>query len=181
MSLVGRLFRSPVTRGAPMRQPTVKAWLLKSALRDMLVEADRVFPLETGGVMMGYWPEAGDEVVIYQVSGPGPLAVHSKHAFVPDGDYQEAEVARAYEESGRVNSYLGDWHTHPREGVYMSPKDKRTLLRIARSPGARAPVPLMAVLGGGDPDWFIGIWRYSRGYRRRLTLRDIISLEINFF
>lgn len=165
-----------------MRQHTVKAWLSEQAVRDMLIEAGRVFPLETGGLMMGYWSEAKDEVVICRVIGPGPRAVHSEHAFVPDADYHESEAERVYEESGRVHSYLGDWHTHPRGGVYLSPKDEGTLLRIARSSEARAPVPLMAVLGDGDPDWFIGVWRYARDRRMRLARRSKIhSLEIIFY
>ena len=165
-----------------MRQPTVKAWFAKSAVRDMLVEADRVFPLETGGVLMGYWAESRDEVVVCCVTGPGPLAVHSEQAFVPDDDYQEAEIARAYEKSGRVHSYLGDWHTHPREGVYLSPKDMGALRKISGFVEARAPIPLMAILGGGDPDWLLGTWCYIRGRLGVLNRRGNISaLKIEFY
>ncbi len=165
-----------------MKQPTVKAWFAKSAVREMLAEADRVFPLETGGVMMGYWAESRDEVVVCHVTGPGPLAVHSEHAFVPDGDYQESEIARIYKESGRVHSYLGDWHTHPREGVYLSRKDVGALRKISGFAEARAPVPIMAVLGGGDPEWLLGTWCYIRGRRAVLTRRGTISpLKINFY
>ena len=60
-----------------MKQPTVKAWFAKSAVREMLAEADRVFPLETGGVIMGYWAESRGGVVVCRITGPGPLAVHS--------------------------------------------------------------------------------------------------------
>lgn len=141
-----------------------------------------MFPLETGGVMMGYWAESRGEVVVCRITGPGPLAVHSEHAFVPDGDYQESEVARVYEESGRVYSYLGDWHTHPREGAYLSQKDVGTLRKISGFAKARAPVPIMAVLGGGDPEWFLGAWCYIRGRRVALTRRGKISpLKINFY
>lgn len=165
-----------------MRQPTVKVWFAKSAVRDMLNEADRVFPLETGGVMMGYWAESGDEVVVCRISGPGPLAVHSEHAFVPDGNYQESEIARVYEESGRVHSYLGDWHSHPREAVYLSPKDVGTLRKISGFADARAPIPIMSVLGGGDPDWLLGTWCYLRGRRGVLNRRGKISaLKIDFY
>lgn len=148
----------------------------------MLLEAERAFPLETGGVMIGYWAESREEVVICQVTGPGPLAVHSEHSFAPDGDYQESEIARAYEESGRVHSYLGDWHTHPREGVYLSPKDVDTLRKISGFSEARAPVPIMAVLGGGEPDWFLGAWCYVRGRCEAFTWkRKIFALDINFY
>lgn len=125
----------------------------------MTTEADRSFPLETGGVLMGYWASPPVEVVITSAIGCGPRSTHKRHSFVPDYEYQEAEVARVYEESGRVHVYLGDWHTHPRQSVCLSSRDKQTLRRIGASAEARAPVPIMAVLGGGEPHWFIGIWR----------------------
>lgn len=162
-----------------MKQRTVKAWFSEPVIKCMLVEADRVFPLETGGVMMGYWPESNDAVVICHASGPDPHAVHTEHAFIPDSEYQESEIARLYEESGRVHTYLGDWHTHPREDVYLSPKDERALRKIAGHAEARAPMPIMAVLGGGDPEWFIGAWHYAlRGALRFSKRGKIFALEI---
>ena len=148
----------------------------------MLVEADRIFPRETGGVLIGYWSASRDEVAICRASGPGSGAIHMEHVFIPDSEYQESEIARIYEESGRVHTYLGDWHTHPREAVYLSPKDELALRRIAGFSEARAPMPIMAVLGGGEPEWFIGAWRYApRGARRFTRKGKISSLEISIY
>ena len=71
--------------------------------------------------------------------GPGPAAVHAARRFAPDADYHEHEVARRYEASGRVDGYLGDWHTHPLGRPRLSRADRRTLRLIARSSAARAP------------------------------------------
>jgi integrative and conjugative element protein (TIGR02256 family) len=125
-------------------------------------EAERVFPFETGGVLMGYWAKDYTEVVITDVIGPGPEARHSISGFVPDYQFQEGEIERVYEESSRLSAYLGDWHTHPLASCYPSFKDKRTLHRIALFPDARCPVPLMIILGGGkDHDWLLQIWKYK--------------------
>lgn len=165
-----------------MKQRTVKAWFSEPVVKEMLVEAERLFPLETGGVMMGYWSESKDGVVICHATGPGPRAVHTEHTFIPDYDYQESEIGRLYEESGRVHTYLGDWHTHPREAVYLSPKDERALRKVADFPDARAPVPIMAILGGGDPEWLIGAWRYApRGTIRFIRKGKIFSLKVSFY
>jgi len=165
-----------------MKQRTVKAWFSEPVVKDMLVEAERLFPLEAGGALMGYWSEAKDEVVICHVTGPGPRAVYLEHSFIPDYDYQDMKIARLYEQSGRVHTYLGDWHTHPREAVYLSPKDKCVLRKVAGFPEARAPVPIMAILGGGDPEWLIGAWRYvPRGEMKFIRKGNIFSLEINFY
>lgn len=148
----------------------------------MAAEANRVFPFETGGVLMGYWVDPGGEVVITHATGPGPRAVHGLYSFNPDADYQEEEIARHYEASGRLHSYLGDWHTHPRESAYLSRRDRRTLRKIATCPEARAPIPIMAVLGAGKPEWLLGIWKYSPTRLGRIILRNgVISLRSHAF
>ncbi len=165
-----------------MKQRTVKAWFSEPVVKEMLLEAERLFPLETGGVMMGYWSKSKDGVVICHATGPGPRAVHTEHAFIPDYDYQESEIGHLYKDSGRIHTYLGDWHTHPREAVYLSPKDERALRKVAGFREARAPVPIMAILGGGDPEWLIGAWRYEPRRVMRLTRKGkISSMAINFY
>jgi len=114
----------------------------------MELEAKRVFPLETGGVLLGYSSDSTDEVVVRTVVGPGPLARHDASGFLPDQRYHEAEVARLYAESGRTWTYLGDWHTHPNSTAGLSLTDRRTLGRVSRANAARVTFPIMAILAG---------------------------------
>jgi len=139
-------------------QPIGKAWLSETAYKEMVAEAERVFPNETGGVFVGYWAVPFHEVVVTAAIGPGPRAVHESDRFEPDPEHQEAEIARCYQESGRLHTYLGDWHTHPDSGPHLSRLDRKTLKTIAGHPDARTPVPIMAVLGGGAP-WRFRLWR----------------------
>lgn len=136
-----------------------RAWVSRSAIEAMFREADHSYPYETGGVLMGYWAERGTDVVVTQVLGPGPCAVHDETSFSPDGQFHELEIARIYAESGRSHTYLGDWHTHPASAAYLSRLDKATLKRIAAHAAARASSPVMAVLGGGTP-WNLRMWMY---------------------
>lgn len=126
----------------------------------MKVEAVRAIPCETGGVLLGYWT-GGGEVVVTTATGPGPRAVHSEAEFIPDDEYQQQMIDDTYRESGRRHSYLGDWHTHPYGGEFLSYKDRRTLQRIARHVEARAPIPLMAVFAHNE-NWRLAVWRYER-------------------
>jgi integrative and conjugative element protein (TIGR02256 family) len=142
------------------------AWIANQTIVEMIVEADRTFPQESGGVLLGYWTKLYTEIVITCAIGPGPKAVHRSHAFCPDTEYQEAEIARQYEESNRLHGYVGDWHTHPRSTSHLSRKDRRTLNRIAKYPEARMSMPIMAVLGG--PPWSLDIWRIAPGLPGRL-------------
>lgn len=140
-------------------------WVPSDVLESIVGEADRVAPLETGGVLLGYWSVVGQELVITAATGPGPRASHRPKGFDPDSEYHRLEIARLYAQSGRLHGYVGDWHTHPAGGYHPSRLDRRTLQRIARSPGARAPVPVMAILGEGPEGangWRLAIWRLVR-------------------
>lgn len=149
----------PLTRALPV------AWISRDVLAYIIDEAEQHVPYETGGVLMGYWAVPYEEVVIVEAIGPGPNGSHTVTKFTPDEEFQRAEIARVYEASGRLHTYLGDWHSHPGAPPGLSQLDIRTLRRIARHRRARAPVPIMLVLGGGDP-WRVAVWR---GRSRRIV------------
>jgi integrative and conjugative element protein (TIGR02256 family) len=136
----------------------MRLWILSDALARIVEEANRQAPLETGGLLLGY--ERDSEIVVTEVIGPGPAAGHGATTFIPDHEHQETELARLYEASGRRHTYLGDWHSHPGGSATLSRTDRRTLRRIARSPQARAPRPLMVVVhGGSSGEWQIAASR----------------------
>lgn len=148
----------------------------------MTLEAKRTDPLETGGVLLGYWADTG-EVVVASVVGPGPAAVHRRDRFLPDHAYQEREVALAYRESGRRITYLGDWHSHPSGLGTLSRRDRVTLRRIGNNPGARAPRPLMAIVTS-RVKWDLSVWHgelrkfaWWPGSSLRLTTLQVIVYE----
>jgi len=140
-----------------MSESSLTVWLKGSALARMTDEADKEFPRETGGVLMGYWSNDTFQAVITHVIGPGPNAVHHLDSFTPDGEFQLSEIERIYRESGRIITYLGDWHTHPIGGGEPSKRDRKTLRKIASDPEARAPNPLMAILDRKD-GWRETVW-----------------------
>ncbi|WP_166509638.1 Mov34/MPN/PAD-1 family protein [Blastococcus sp. TF02-8] len=140
------------------------------ALEEALREAQRAFPLETGGLLLG-WSTRPGSVLISRVIGPGPDAAHQPTSFTPDTAWQEAQLAQAYAQADRRLQFLGDWHTHPRGTARLSNTDRATLLRIAAHADARAPYPVMALLAGG-PMWQVVV-RQQISRRRpppRLTL-----------
>jgi integrative and conjugative element protein (TIGR02256 family) len=122
----------------------------------MAAEAEAHAPRETGGVLMGTWLSSS-AVSVTEVIGPGPRASHRRNGFEPDYEYHERQIARIYEASGRIQTYLGDWHSHPGGISALSKKDEETLRGIAAYNEARAPVPLMAIIAGGDP-WTAQFW-----------------------
>jgi integrative and conjugative element protein (TIGR02256 family) len=136
-------------------------WVPKSFVKTLSLEAGSKFPLETGGVILGY--ATGMDIVITNATFPGSNAIHTPNGFIPDHDFDEAQVAQAYMDSGGIKTYLGDWHSHPNQAkAALSSKDKSTLKLISRSKEARCPQPIMAVFNGADESWNFTIWRRLR-------------------
>jgi integrative and conjugative element protein (TIGR02256 family) len=141
----------------------VKAWIAVQLAAQIAEEANSYELEETGGMLLGYWSGPGS-VVITGTIGPGPEARRGRTWFLPDQRWQVAELADVYEASGRVTTYLGDWHTHPGGAPIPSRRDRRTLRAVRRSPAARAPQPLMLIIGPrADSRPFL--WCLSRGRR----------------
>jgi integrative and conjugative element protein (TIGR02256 family) len=139
-------------------------WLEAAADAAIRAEAALHPDEETGGILLGYTGTGG--TVVAAAIGPGPEAKRTASSFVPDAAWQQVELARRYEASGRTHTYLGDWHTHPTGPAVPSRRDQRTLRRIARHRPARQQRPLMAILAVGR-EGTLCFWLAAAGRRRR--------------
>jgi integrative and conjugative element protein (TIGR02256 family) len=164
-----------VTHGTGRSDGDVTFWIPKQVLRECLHEANEKHPLETGGTFMG-WRSTADAFVITAMIGPGPGAYHARYQFEPDQTWQLLEIAGRYESSGRRETYLGDWHTHPNavRGA-LSLTDRGVLRRIINTPAARCPAPLMVLMWGSPSMWSLTAWQARA--KRRVLLWDKVELE----
>lgn len=154
-------------------------WLESGVRTRIVYEAVRKSPYETGGIVLGYASESS--VVVADMVGPGPDALHGRRGFVPDAEYHEEEIARRYADSGRVITYVGDWHSHPGGLGRLSRLDLRTLSRIAREPAARLPAPIMLVAYFGNP-WLLAAWKWTPiRISRLVTIPHAAGLQIQSF
>lgn len=160
-----------------------RAWVLRTALDRMRQEADAKFPLETGGMLIGYCSADDADVVVTGMVGPGPNAIHRRSRFVPDYTYHHQEIKRIYDDSCGMITYLGDWHSHPKDHPYLSMYDRRALRNIARFPENYVERPVMLVLGGIDDGrqdgWTAAAWRISPLKRLLWPLWEYLRLEIH--
>jgi integrative and conjugative element protein (TIGR02256 family) len=127
-------------------------WINQAVMQSLIAEADRAYPLETGGILVGYVAENG-EPVVRDVIGPGPHAIHRRRRFTPDHQWQCKQLDELYDQSSGLLVYLGDWHTHPDGVPWMSWLDQRTLKKIATHSKARLAQPLMVIGGGTRQNW----------------------------
>lgn len=134
-------------------------WLPAALLHEVAGAAKEWQPLETGGVLAGYWVAQHSEAVVTHVIHAGPDADHRKAGMRPDAEFQEAELVRIFNETGGDSYYLGDWHSHPGMGAVPSAIDRATLRRIATAPAAAAPQPLMLILDNPEDEWGVIGWQ----------------------
>lgn len=133
-------------------------WIHKSVYEKLSFEADSKHPMETGGILMGYFGNPDNVSVITHATGPSPNAVHLRSHYKPDQDFDEFQIASMYFKSNRRTVYLGDWHSHPAPFDGLSNRDKRTLRKIALYKSARIKTPLMLILSCNS-QWNATIWR----------------------
>lgn len=154
--------------------PKVIAWISSGVWETLISEADRRYPLETGGALVGYWSDA-ETVVVTESLGPGPASDHDRYSYRHDHDWEASQIALHYERSGRSEVYIGDWHTHPdASSGDLSGTDRRSIRRVIKSREARLPRPLMTVLFGRPGNWRLAVWEaeLKSGWRwpRRLSV-----------
>lgn len=148
----------------------------------MILETEDKYPLETGGVLAGYCSENDHDIVITQVFGPGPMAVHGRSSYVPDYEFDEERVGEVFDQSDGGATYLGDWHSHPNNIAYLSWRDKWALRNISRYKKNYVENPVMLMLGGVEGSPELGAWRiFGERSKFMLTQWDYVSQEIVFY
>lgn len=135
-------------------------WIQESARRDFLRYRSDTFPLENGGILLGYSTEESGvrHWVISSATGPGKRAKHGRYRFTPDDDHHTNEAKRHYYQTGGYEYYLGDWHTHPNATCLPSILDRVTLYRNARRADHLGFRSLMLIIGGEIDSAYYGAY-----------------------
>lgn len=143
-------------------------------VEDCIADIETHYPLESGGVFMGFWVTPTNVIVTGAIGG-GTKALRTRRSYEPDTDWQQARIAEFYAASARRETYLGDWHSHPNTKVaQLSWDDKVVMRKIIRSPEARTPVPLMFIFSGKPGAW--GLWGWAGHMERRRFYGDRLCL-----
>ncbi|MEK6274351.1 MAG: Mov34/MPN/PAD-1 family protein [Actinomycetota bacterium] len=140
-------------------------WLPRHLLARIAWQAAAQGETETGGMLVGYEGAAGGEdIVVTSLIDAGPRASHAEYAFNPDGRWQRQQLARVYADSGRIATFIGDWHSHPHGLPLPSEQDVETAQQTAENAGARAPRPLTVIVGRDlNHKWVAAGFRYTNG------------------
>lgn len=158
-------------------------WIKETVRQELLKQQSGFFPLETGGILMGYAILTGSEShwVVKSATGPGSRAKHTRYRFSPDDNYHISEAKRHYHQTDGSEYYLGDWHTHPNGSCCTSVLDRITLHRNARRAHHLQMQSLMLIIGGqvNGPKFGAYVEKSSLGLFKSLLRTK--PVELRFF
>lgn len=98
-------------------------YLTEQALKQIRQEMKDYEGIETGGPLVGYIE--GDKIVVTNAAGPGPNGIRKRNSVLIDGKYATDFCYGFQKKSDGQLYYVGDWHVHPINYLYLSKKDLR--------------------------------------------------------
>ena len=117
------------------------------------------FPLETGGIIVGYYTEDLSQAVICLITGPPPDSVHGRYTFKRGTKGLKEILKNAQSEK---QFYLGEWHLHPNGTTEPSCQDVNQMKDIAGSKAYNCPEPIMIIIAGNAIKYEIGVFLAKR-------------------
>jgi integrative and conjugative element protein (TIGR02256 family) len=118
---------------------------------EMLELCGRSYPLETGGILVGYYSDDSRFAhVTNLISAPGD-SESSRFSFQRGVRGIQQFLNQMWL---RKRYYLGEWHFHPGGSASPSGTDSDQMKSIAYAGSYHCPEPVLLILGGNPPQQF---------------------------
>lgn len=119
------------------------------------------WPLETGGVLIGYYTEALDEAVVTDALGPPSDSRFRPCSFLRGVRGLATLLRRLWRRTPR-RYYLGEWHLHPNASPSPSLRDRAQMQEIAAG-DYNCSDPILLIVGGERGDvWHTQLWVFCQ-------------------
>ena len=103
---------------------------------------------EAGGILIGSY--RGSHIEIVDCTVPKSLDVRTRTFFGRRDKGHHLAAMEAWRRSGRTETFVGEWHTHPEDHPHYSWLDRRTWNGLMR----RIPDPLIFCIAGWQSTWW---------------------------
>lgn len=115
-------------------------------LNDMRTFCAAAHPLETGGILVGYYNCRHDTAIITIVAGPPEDSVKERTRFYRGVRGLQSILDNRWDQR---EYYLGEWHCHPAGSPQPSLADIRQMRGIANDVSLQCPEPILIIAGAG--------------------------------
>jgi len=137
------------------------AHLMDEAIKEIKEDIARFHPLETGGILMGFYDSNFRQATIeLTVSAPAD-SVHGYTSFDRGTQGIAEKIAEANQKNPLLH-YVGEWHSHPNGNPSPSSTDAWQMQKFALGRHHGAQTPLLLIVGGILPDklqWHFSVHR----------------------
>ncbi len=141
--------------------------VVPSAITDQIREETLNYhPHETGGILIGHYDDNQKVATVTNIFGPSD-SKRELYTF----ERGTRGIKGALKRSGKLNHYLGEWHSHPNNSAFPSIVDICQMHQFALRKLYGIEVPILLV-AGGKPHHNL-TWNASIHF----TNNTIISLE----
>ncbi len=138
---------------------------LRSAqLQELRRLCEGSWPLETGGILIGYYTPTHNMAIVTCVAPPTPDSHGSATTFFRGWRGLRELLSRFwFREPEQRRYYLGEWHFHPGAVPLPSPEDHSQMHDIAETTAYHCPEPVLLIVGGGPKrGWCLSVHVYRR-------------------
>ncbi|MBT9391776.1 Mov34/MPN/PAD-1 family protein [Hymenobacter sp. NST-14] len=125
--------------------------LRPGAVAAIHAEIQQKHPVETGGVLLGYYDSRYHVATVVVATTPPTDSQHGRTHFVR-GMHGLSEILIDARKQTPPIFYLGEWHTHPGASPTASSIDVRQMAMFARQHTFGSRSPLLLIVGGSPPD-----------------------------
>lgn len=116
---------------------------------------------EAGGILIGSY--RGSHIEIVNCTVPQPRDLRRRTLFDRKDKAHHRAAVDAWRHSGKTDTFVGEWHTHPEDHPRYSSLDRRTWDEITR----RRPDPMVFCIAGWKSTWW--------GLGQRGTVRQLVE------
>lgn len=120
---------------------------------------------ERGGILMGeLYPKSQQIIISKAIEVPAESS--GSYSYAMDVKAAKRIMAKVWKHSGRVTTYLGDWHTHPQSSPSPSFTDRITFTRNFRETDVPHGLLIYIVVGNHSQKWLwvgacAGLWTWK--------------------
>lgn len=119
---------------------------------------------EAGGILLGRIKDDYSKYEIIDISEPCSKDNSNRLYFVRNKKKAQKIINKAFEESGGIIQYMGEWHTHPEKYPRPSYTDKRLVDVCSKQ--ENVPKIIFMLILGYEGDLYVGCSENSVGLKK---------------
>lgn len=145
-------------------QPDLNLYLTieSKSLKKIEELSEDFYPNETGGILVGSYLNAYQEVVISDILLPDD-SLNSPFNFQPDHKSLNKKLRNLYRRFNGMIEYIGDWHSHPNGSNQYSTADYKSIKDVADSKKVNTHNPVLLIVAFGANYFDPGFYVYHEG------------------